>query len=78
MFCQNLIENCFLEENVATFMSIGYTIRSSLEKNCQLYQNLFRDACHPGSITKLKKKNQLSHLFIDKFTRLNITTYLQV
>lgn len=40
-------------------MSIHYTFRSSLEKNCQLNQNLFRDACHLGSITELKKKTNL-------------------
>ncbi len=56
IYSQILIEIWFLEENVATFMSIGYTFRSSLEKNCQLNQNLFRVPCHPGSITELKNK----------------------
>ncbi len=71
-FCQILIENWFLEENVVTFMSIGYTFRSSLAKKCQLNQILFRDACHPGSIMELKKKTNLVTFIL---TNLHMTKH---
>lgn len=41
-------------EGVITFMSTNYNFKRSLKYCCQLSQYLPRDACHPGSIKKLK------------------------